>query len=168
VCIKAVAMDVDGVLTDGTVWLDDGGHELKRVSFADIMGVSLGRRAGLRFALISGESGPTLDQIAAKFGITDVYRGCRDKAAALRDFASKHDLSLSEVCFIGDDVNDLTALACCGMSVAPANAHPSARACAQLVTECGSGAGAVREVMDRLCAVIAEPATISDVGDPAQ
>jgi 3-deoxy-D-manno-octulosonate 8-phosphate phosphatase (KDO 8-P phosphatase) len=89
--IKAIAMDVDGVLTDGTVWLDEGGREIKRVAFADIMGVSLGRRAGLVFALVSGESGPSLAEIAAKFGIEDVYAGCRDKAAALQDFAGQHD-----------------------------------------------------------------------------
>ena len=70
VAIKAVAMDVDGVLTDGTVWLDEAGRESKRISFADIMGISIGRRAGLLFALVSGEDGPLLDAIAAKIGIT--------------------------------------------------------------------------------------------------
>ena len=88
-------MDVDGVLTDGTVWLDEAGRESKRIAFADIMGVSLGRRAGLAFALVSGESGPGLDQIAAKFGIGEVYGGCKDKAGALRDFAARHELDLS-------------------------------------------------------------------------
>jgi 3-deoxy-D-manno-octulosonate 8-phosphate phosphatase (KDO 8-P phosphatase) len=144
-------MDVDGVLTDGTVWLDEGGHELKRVCFADIMGVSLGRRAGLLFALISGEGGPALDRIASKFGVGDVYPGCKDKASALEDFARKHDLALDEICFIGDDVNDLPAFERCGLAVAPADAHPAARDRAQLVTEHGSGAGAVREVIDHVC-----------------
>jgi 3-deoxy-D-manno-octulosonate 8-phosphate phosphatase (KDO 8-P phosphatase) len=157
-------MDVDGVLTDGTVWLDEGGHELKRVCFADIMGVSLGRKAGLLFALISGESGPTLAKIAAKFGITEVYPGCKDKGAALEDFAHKHDLATGEICFIGDDVNDLSAFESCGLSVAPADAQRSAKNRAQLVTENSAGAGAVREVMDRLCAEIATRAAASDPG----
>jgi 3-deoxy-D-manno-octulosonate 8-phosphate phosphatase (KDO 8-P phosphatase) len=143
-------MDVDGVLTDGTVWLDEAGRELKRVSFADIMGVSLGRRAGLRFALVSGEDGPCLDQIAAKFGVGEVYRGCKDKAAAIRDFAARHHLELAEVCYIGDDVNDVSALEICGLAAAPAGAQPVASARATVVTVQPGGAGAVREVVDYL------------------
>jgi 3-deoxy-D-manno-octulosonate 8-phosphate phosphatase (KDO 8-P phosphatase) len=150
--IKAVAMDVDGVLTDGTVTIDETGRESKRVSFADIMGVSLGRRAGLHFALISGEASPCLDHIACKFGITDVYAGCKDKAAALAEFAGKHHLALSDICFVGDDVNDLGALGSCGLAVVPSDAHASARARAVLVTDTVGGLGAVREVIDRLLA----------------
>jgi 3-deoxy-D-manno-octulosonate 8-phosphate phosphatase (KDO 8-P phosphatase) len=150
VAIKAVAMDVDGVLTDGTVWLDEAGHELKRVSFADIMGVSIGRRAGLLYALVSGENGPSLHQIAAKFGVADVYSGCKDKAAAVRDFAARHDLELAEVCYIGDDVNDVPALEICGLAVAPADAQPAALASAVVVTARSGGVGCVREVVDGL------------------
>jgi 3-deoxy-D-manno-octulosonate 8-phosphate phosphatase (KDO 8-P phosphatase) len=148
--IKAVVMDVDGVLTDGTVLLDDQGREAKRVSFADIMGVSIGRRAGLLFALVSGESGPTLDQIARKFGIDEVDRGCKDKAAALRAFAARHALTLGEICFIGDDVNDVPALELSGLPAAPATAHKAALAVASVVTAKAGGAGAAREVIDRL------------------
>jgi len=148
--IKAIAMDVDGVLTDGCVWLDGEGRETKRLAFVDIMGVSLGRKAGLGFALISGEGGPLLDQVATKLGIADVYAGCRDKASALRDFAERHGLELREVCFVGDAVNDVEALAECGFSAAPASAHRSAKEAASLVTDRPGGAGAVREVIDRL------------------
>lgn len=143
-------MDVDGVLTDGTVWLDGDGAERKRISFADIMGVSLGRRAGLLFAFVSGESGPTLDGIAAKFGVEAVYSDCRDKASAVRDFAARNDLDLSEVCFIGDDINDVPAMEICGLAVAPAGAHQAARSNASVVTQQSGGHGAVREVIDSL------------------
>lgn len=163
--IKAVAMDVDGVLTDGTVWLDEAGRESKRVSFADIMGVSLGRRAGLHFAFVSGESGPSLDQVASKFGVLEVYRGCKDKAAALREFALRHDVGLDEVCFIGDDVNDLPAFELCGLSVAPADAQPAALAKAALVTTCPGGRGSVREVIDALLAA-GLPDTVSAKSAP--
>jgi 3-deoxy-D-manno-octulosonate 8-phosphate phosphatase (KDO 8-P phosphatase) len=150
--IKAIAMDVDGVLTDGTVWLDAAGNESKRISFADVMGVSLGRQAGLRFALISGESGGTLDAIAAKLGITDVYPACKDKAGAVREFAANHGLDLNELCFIGDDVNDRDALMISGLGVAPATAHPSARDVADFVTSRNGGVGCVREVIDEVLA----------------
>jgi 3-deoxy-D-manno-octulosonate 8-phosphate phosphatase (KDO 8-P phosphatase) len=145
-------MDVDGVLTDGTVSLDESGRESKRISFADIMGVSMGRRAGLLFAFVSGESGPSLDQIAAKFGIVEVYRGCKDKASAVRDFAARHDLDLAQVCFIGDDVNDVAALEISGLAVVPADAQAIATAKASLVTSRPGGGGAVREVIDQLLA----------------
>jgi 3-deoxy-D-manno-octulosonate 8-phosphate phosphatase (KDO 8-P phosphatase) len=148
--IKAVVMDVDGVVTDGTVWLDEVGHETKRISFADIMGVSMGRRAGLLFAFVSGESGPCLDQIAAKFGVSEVYAGCKDKAAAVRDFGNRHELALAEVCFIGDDVNDVSALEICGLGVTPATAHSAALKVAAVVTTKPGGAGSVREVVDAL------------------
>lgn len=143
-------MDVDGVLTDGTVSLDELGRESKRVSFADIMGVSLGRRAGLLFGFVSGESGPTLDHIATKFGVSDVYRGCKDKAAAVRDFAARYDLELAEICFIGDDVNDVPALEICGLAVTPADAQQAALAKATMVTIQPGGQGSVREVIDVL------------------
>lgn len=145
-------MDVDGVLTDGTVWLDESGHESKRIAFADIMGVSLGRRAGLFFALVSGEGGALLDVIAAKLGITDTYPGCKDKAAAVLDFAARHDLELAEVCFIGDDVNDVSALEICGLAAVPAGAQEVALATATMVTNRPGGGGSVREVIDALLA----------------
>lgn len=156
--IKAIAMDVDGVLTDGTVWLDETGRESKRISFSDIMGVSLGRRAGLVFGLISGEGGPLFQAIAAKLGITDTYPLCKDKASAVRDFAARHELELDEVCFIGDDVNDLPALEICGLAVVPADAHTAVRLSAQMVTSRPAGTGSVREVVDALTQAGSVPA----------
>src|SRR5271168_2648411 len=103
--IKAIALDVDGVLTDGGMWWGANGEEFKRFSFSDIMGLSLARRKGFTIALISGEASPLVDRYAAKMKIVDVAKGCRDKAAALRDFAQRNGLQLSEVCFMGDDVN---------------------------------------------------------------
>jgi 3-deoxy-D-manno-octulosonate 8-phosphate phosphatase (KDO 8-P phosphatase) len=146
--IKAIALDVDGVLTDGTFWWGPGGEDFKRFSFADVMGVSRGRKAGLIFALISGEDSPLVDRYAAKMGITDVFKGCKDKARALREFAESRQLDLGEVCFMGDDVNDLGALALAGLAAAPADAHDSARRAAALVTRRPGGRGAVRELID--------------------
>ena len=143
-------MDVDGVLTDGTVWVDEAGRETKRVSFADIMGVSIGRRAGLHFALVSGEGGPVLDQISAKFGIEEVYRDCKDKAAAVRDYSARHGLTLAEICFIGDDVNDVPAMEICGLAAAPAGAQASAATRATVVTTRPGGGGSIRELIDDL------------------
>lgn len=150
--IKAIALDVDGVLTDGTFWWGANGEEYKRFSFADVMGVSLGRKAGLLFALISGENSPLVNRFAEKMGITDVYAGCKDKANALRAFVEKQGLDLSQACFMGDDVNDLAAMELAGLAAAPANAHQLVRHQAALVTRHIGGHGAVRELIDILVA----------------
>ncbi len=148
--IKAIAMDVDGVLTDGGVWWGPNGEEWKRFHFADIMGLSLARKSGMAIALISGENSPLVDRLAGKLGIGDVYKDCKDKAGALRAFSERHGLSLQEICFIGDDVNDLAALSIVGLSACPADARPSVREHCQVVTKLAGGNGAVREVVDML------------------
>ncbi len=150
--IKAIAMDVDGVLTDGGVWWGPNGEEWKRFHFADIMGLSLARKSGMVIALMSGENSPLIDRLAAKFSLSDVHKECKDKAAALRAFAEKHRMRLQEICFIGDDVNDLPALNIAGLSACPADARPSIREHCQVVTKLGGGNGAVREVVDLLLA----------------
>lgn len=148
--IKAIALDVDGVLTDGTFCWGPDGEEFKSFSFLDVMGISLGKRSGLIFALISGEDSPLVDRFARKMGIVDVYKGCKDKAAALGDFSVKYGLELSQVCFVGDDVNDVPAMRLAGLAAAPATAHVSARDTAGFVAQHPGGRGAVREVIDHI------------------
>jgi len=148
--IKALALDIDGVLTDGCIWWGPAGEEWRRFSFRDVMAVSLACKAGLRVALISGESSPQADQFANKFGLEHVYKGCKDKAAALQHFASSCGFALKEIAFMGDDVNDVPAMELCGLPAAPADAHASAKAVALLVTVRKGGRGAVRELVDYL------------------
>jgi 3-deoxy-D-manno-octulosonate 8-phosphate phosphatase (KDO 8-P phosphatase) len=148
--IKAIAMDVDGVLTDGGVWWGPNGEEWKRFHFSDIMGLSLARKSGIVIALISGENSPLVDRLATKLSISDVHKDCKDKASALRAFSERHGLRLQEICFIGDDVNDLPALSIVGLSACPADARPAIREHCQVVTKLTAGNGAVREVVDML------------------
>jgi 3-deoxy-D-manno-octulosonate 8-phosphate phosphatase (KDO 8-P phosphatase) len=148
--IRAVVLDVDGVLTDDGFFWGPGGEEWKRFSFADVMGISLGARAGIVFALISGEASPLVDRYASKMSITDVYKGCKDKADALRDFSVRRGIPLAEICFVGNDVNDVAAMQIAGLAAAPADAHSSAKTTAAHVTHRRSGHGAVREVVDAL------------------
>lgn len=150
--IKAIVLDFDGVLTDSTfLWCTDG-QEYKRLSFYDVMGISLGLRAGLVFAIISGENNVLIDRFVDKMGIVDVYKGCKDKAAALRLFAEKYTFELSQICFMGDDINDLPAMEIAGFPVAPATAHGSVKIRAKLITQHVGGNGAVRELIDYLMA----------------
>ncbi len=150
--IRAIALDVDGVLTDGGVWWGPNGEEWKRFCFADIMGVSLACKAGLILTLISGEDSPLVDRFANKFQMTDITKGCRDKARALRLFAERQNLPLSEICFMGDDVNDMEAQQIAGLSAAPANAHPAVLAHAKFIAKNNGGNGAVRELVDAILA----------------
>ncbi len=141
-------MDVDGVLTDGRFWWNSTGEEWKCFSFADVMGISRAKRAGLVVTLISGEDSPLVDRFAAKLEIGDYTKGCKDKAGALRGFVARHDISLANVCFVGDDVNDLEAMGLAGFSAAPVDARPAVLAIAQMVSRFGGGNGAVREIVD--------------------
>ena len=150
--VKAIALDVDGVLTDGGVWWGPNGEEWKRFCFADIMGLSLARKAGLIVGLISGEDSPLVDRLAAKVSIPFVEKNCKDKAAALHRFAEKFQLAMSDICFMGDDVNDLGALAVAGLSAAPADARPAVRQQCAFVAQATGGNGAVRELVDAILA----------------
>jgi 3-deoxy-D-manno-octulosonate 8-phosphate phosphatase (KDO 8-P phosphatase) len=139
---------VDGVLTDGGFWWGPNGEEWKRFSFADVMGISLGRKAGLTFALISGEDTPLIDRYAARLGIVDVWKGSKHKARALEEFAKRRGLDLASICFMGDDVNDLEAMRVAGMGAAPSNARPAVLEVASFVSTYPGGNGAVRELVD--------------------
>jgi len=148
--IRAVALDVDGVLTDATFTWQADGTESKTFSFRDVMGISQARKAGIVFALISGESTPFVDLFAHKMGITDVHQGCKDKAAALTEFTLKYGFQFEEVCFVGDDINDLPALALVGLPTTPADAHPRVKQVARYISQAAGGKGAVREILDHI------------------
>jgi 3-deoxy-D-manno-octulosonate 8-phosphate phosphatase (KDO 8-P phosphatase) len=156
--IKALALDVDGVLTDGAFWWGPNGEEWKRFCFLDIMGLSLARKAGLVIALISGEDTPLIDRLATKMSIPEVHKNCKDKAAVLRSLAERRQLRLEEICFMGDDVNDLPALAIAGLAACPATAHESVQQQCKFIARKGGGNGAVRELVDHLLAPAAKVA----------
>jgi len=150
--IKAIALDVDGVLTDGGVWWGPNGEEWKRFCFADIMGLSLARKAGLILSLISGEDSPLVTRLATKMNIQDVALNCKDKASALNAFVAKHALDLKQVCFMGDDINDIPALEIAGLAAAPANAQPAVIEKCAFIAKATGGNGAVRELVNYLLA----------------
>ena len=145
-------MDIDGVLTDGTFTWSADGVESKSFSFEDIMGLSRLRAAGMVLALISGESGPLVDRLGKKVQAVFLASDCKDKARALREFSDTSEISLKHMVYIGDDVNDLEALALAGVSAAPANAQPIVKESATLVLDKAGGRGAVRQLAEMLLA----------------
>jgi 3-deoxy-D-manno-octulosonate 8-phosphate phosphatase (KDO 8-P phosphatase) len=158
--IAALVMDVDGVLTDGTFIWSTSGEESKRFSFEDVMGLSRARQAGLELGLISGEDSVLVDRFASKLGIRCVTKGCKDKGAALQDFCRTTGIPLERTAFMGDDVNDLPALAIAGLSVAPANAQPQVKTKVSMVMERGGGQGAVRMLIEMILAARSKHSTM--------
>jgi 3-deoxy-D-manno-octulosonate 8-phosphate phosphatase (KDO 8-P phosphatase) len=104
----------------------------------------------LKLALISGEDSPLIDRLAAKMQISDVEKSCTDKARALQNLAAIHNLALEEICFMGDDVNDLPALAIAGLPAAPSDAQPAIREKCRFVSVAKGGNGAVRELIEMI------------------
>lgn len=147
-------MDVDGVLTDGSItWgVDASGAllELKTFNARDGLGLSLARAAGLHVAWITGRASPIVERRAAELKVQEVRQGARDKRRTLAELAQRLGLAREEILYIGDDLNDLPAFDVAGVTVAPADAAPAVRERARWVTEAPGGHGAVREVVDLL------------------
>ena len=148
--IRVLALDIDGVLTDGSADCDALVGDGKRFSFQDVDAVTQVKRAGVTVALVTGESGPSVDWIARRFGVERVVRGAKDKAAALAGLASDLGVSLNAICYVGDGDRDAPALSRVGLGLAPANATPSAKAAVDRVLDRAGGAGAVAEAVGLL------------------
>jgi YrbI family 3-deoxy-D-manno-octulosonate 8-phosphate phosphatase len=150
--VRLFATDVDGVLTDGGMCYSDSGDEWKWFHVRDGMGIKLLQRAGLLTALITQERTKLVARRAEKLTIQEVHQGVLDKVACLRDIVARHGLELSQVAYIGDDVNDVGALNVVGFSAAPADAIPDVRKAVHYVCRKKGGEGAVREVADLILA----------------
>jgi 3-deoxy-D-manno-octulosonate 8-phosphate phosphatase (KDO 8-P phosphatase) len=150
--VRLFAMDVDGVLTDGTVLVGSDGTEGKRFSVLDGLGLGWARDAGIHLAWISGRASEATTRRAAELGIASVIQGRRDKLAALSELAATLGVSLEECAYMGDDVIDAPAIAAVGLGVSVPDGMPRALAAARYVTRRRGGAGAVREVCDQLLA----------------
>jgi len=148
--IRLFAMDVDGVLTDGTVEIRSDGTEAKRFSILDGLGLVRCREAGLTLAWISGRASAATAARAAELKIPHLIQGRTDKLAALQELAGRLGLAAAEVCYAGDDDLDAPALAWAGIGATVPAAMPAARAAARLVTARAGGAGAVREICEHL------------------
>lgn len=148
--IKLFAMDVDGVLTDGTVSVFSNGVESKSFSILDGLGLRLLMREGIEVAWISGRHSDATAVRASELEIPHLYQAAGEKSGTLRDLAKKLDFEADEVCYMGDDIVDLQALDWAGLAVAVPNAVPGVIAKADFVTRHPGGAGAVREICDHL------------------
>lgn len=148
--IKLFAMDVDGVLTDGTVRIHSDGTESKSFSILDGMGLVRLRKAGVALAWISGRPSAATTARAQELQIPHLIQGRTDKLVALQELARQLGAKAAEVCYMGDDDIDATAIAWAGIGVAPAQAMPAALKVAKFVPPRPAGHGAVREVCEQI------------------
>lgn len=150
--IQLFAMDVDGVLTDGTVQISSDGSEAKTFSILDGMGLVRLRRAGIATAWISGRPSGATTRRAEELQIPHLIQGRTDKLEALQELARKLGLPAAAICYMGDDDIDAPAIAWAGVGIAPQQAMPSALAAADYVPPRAAGHGAVREVCEQILA----------------
>ena len=157
--IRLFATDVDGVLTDAGMYYSESGDEWKKFNTRDGMGIKLLQRAGILTALITQEQTKLVTRRAEKLAIPEVHQGVHDKLAVLRGIVERHGLELSQVVYIGDDVNDLETLQAVGFSAAPADAVPAVLKTVRYRCRKKGGEGAVREVADLILTAQGTPAT---------
>ncbi|MBA2962842.1 MULTISPECIES: HAD hydrolase family protein [Ramlibacter] len=148
--VRVAFFDVDGVLTDGGLYLSEAGESLKRFHILDGLGLKLLQRAGITPAVITGRDSAPLRTRLAALGIDQVHYGTEDKAPAAEKTLAALGLGWSQAAAIGDDWPDLPVLRRCAFAAAPANAHAEVKAQARYVTSAAGGHGAAREFCDLL------------------
>lgn len=148
--VKLLAMDVDGTLTDGRIYMGNGGEAMKAFDVKDGYGIVRFRQEGGIPVIITGRSSRIVQQRCADLGITELHQGVKDKLTVLREIAARYGITMEEVAYIGDDENDVDCLQAAGCSACPADAMADAMAAADMVCRHDGGRGAVREFIDRL------------------
>ena len=149
--VKLIAMDVDGVLTDGLIYygsLAGGETELRGFHVHDGQGIALAKRANLLVAVITAKEAKSVERRTKDLGIIEVLQGRRKKWQAMKDLLERYRLRPEEACYIGDDIADLPVMRRVGFPVAVGNAVAEVKAGAKLVTQRRGGQGAVREVVE--------------------
>ena len=149
---RLVVFDVDGVLTDGRIYLNPEGVEMKVFHARDGLGIRLLRDAGIEVAVISGRKSPVVAQRMSALGVAHVFQGQDDKLPLFEKLLHTLGVAAHDTVYVGDDVIDLPVMAAAGLAVAVADAHPAVRRAADLLTTAPGGHGAAREVCDLVLA----------------
>jgi 3-deoxy-D-manno-octulosonate 8-phosphate phosphatase (KDO 8-P phosphatase) len=148
--IRLFATDVDGVLTDAGMYYSESGDEWKKFNTRDGMGIKLLQKAGLITAIVTQERTRLVSRRAEKLAIPELHQGVMDKLSVIRDMAIRHGISLKQVAYIGDDVNDMEALQAVGLSASPADGLPQVLDVVDYVCGQKGGEGAVRELVEMI------------------
>jgi 3-deoxy-D-manno-octulosonate 8-phosphate phosphatase (KDO 8-P phosphatase) len=146
--IELIIFDVDGVLTDDTVFIGQDGSEFKRFSIADGLGTYVAKRHGLKIAFMSGRPSLSTQIRAKELEITDVYQGSTDKLGFYNQLKSKYNLKDENIAFIGNDLVDVRVMRQCGLAFAVPDSPSLVLNAADYITKKSGGFGAAREVLD--------------------
>ena len=146
--IKMFVTDCDGCLTDWGMYYSDNGEELKKFNTKDGMGISLVQKQGIVVGIITWEKSIIVENRAKKLNINECYIGIKDKFPVLKELCNKYNILLSEVAYLGDDINDLECIQNVGLGCCVPNAQEEVKQAAKFVTTLRGGEGAVREVCD--------------------
>ena len=149
--IKMLVMDVDGTLTDGKIFVSDEGEVMKAFDVKDGYGIKFTlKEHGILPAIITGKISEIVAKRAAALDITELHQNILDKERVLREIGAKHHIDLSEIAYIGDDVNDLDCIKICGLTGCPADALDSVKQQVDYVCARNGGHSAVREFIEEI------------------
>ena len=148
--IRLLVLDVDGVLTDGSIVYGSGGEELKAFNIKDGLGIKLLQRAGVQVAIITGRSSAMVERRARELGIEHIVQGRSDKRAALAELCARLGMQLDQCAYMGDDLPDLAAVEAAGVGLTVADAAAAVREAADWRSSLPGGRGAVREACEAL------------------
>ena len=154
--IRLFAMDVDGTLTDGGVYMDGKGGEFKRFDIQDGYGIASLLKSGVKVVFISGRFSAPTRQRADDLKISACVNGTKDKLSDLEGLAQKWGVERQEIAYAGDDAPDLECLEWAGLGMAPANARPEVKDAADWIAKAAGGQGAIRECAEYILKVNGE------------
>ena len=147
--IILIVYDFDGVMTDNKVYVDQHGNEMVQVNRADGLGISEIRKLGIQQIILSTETNTVVSARAKKLNLF-CLQGVDNKAQALTEYCNVHQISLSDVAYVGNDINDLEVMKLVGITFCPADAHVSIKEISQYILESKGGEGVSREILDQL------------------
>jgi 3-deoxy-D-manno-octulosonate 8-phosphate phosphatase (KDO 8-P phosphatase) len=146
--VRLMVLDVDGVLTDGGLYYDEDGCVMKRFNVQDGLGIKLGPRAGIEFAVITGLESPAVKRRVSELGIGHYYYGHHRKVPAMREISEKTGIPFAHMAYVGDDWVDAAPMSMVGLPIAVPNARPEILKLAAWTTRAPGGHGAVREALE--------------------
>jgi 3-deoxy-D-manno-octulosonate 8-phosphate phosphatase (KDO 8-P phosphatase) len=155
--IKLLALDVDGTLTNGTVYLSEHGDEMKGFNVKDGLGIKSLMQQGIMVAIITGRTYAIVKKRAGELGITEVHQGVDDKDRVVRSLAEKYQLSMDQIAYMGDDLNDLPAVRIVGTSFAPSDCAAELMPYIDIIVPHKGGEGAVRDAVTMILKQTSEP-----------
>ena len=144
--VEVVLLYIDGVLTDGAVYVDASGKETKRILFDDVDAIFKMKRAGIKIGFITGEDNDFCQYVKSRFAPDYFIAGCKDKLAAFKKLAEENNLDKSTVCYAGDSERDMELLSYVACSFVPGDIDPVIKSAAKTVLKASRGQGVIKEL----------------------